>query len=89
MTDPIALPARLTLAEVSAELARLLPLLQAADEPVLDASALRELDTATLALLLACQRQAQAAGRALRVTGAPEKLGQLARLYQVETLLGL
>ena len=89
MTDPIALPARLTLAEVSAELARLLPLLQAADEPVLDASALQDLDTATLALLLACQRQAQAAGRALRVTGAPAKLGQLARLYQVETLLGL
>ena len=77
------------MAESSAELSRLLPLLQQADEPVLDASGLLELDTAALAVLLACQRQAQAAGRQLRVTAAPPKLAQLARLYGVDPLLGL
>jgi phospholipid transport system transporter-binding protein len=85
----ITLPPRLTMAESSAELSRLLPLLQRADEPVLDASGLRELDTAALAVLLACQRQAQAAGRQLRVTAAPPKLAQLAQLYGVDPLLGL
>ena len=89
MSSPLALPARLTMGEASAELNRLLPLLHAAAEPVLDASALQALDTAALALLMACQRQAQAAGRTLRVTGAPPKLGQLARLYGVESLLSL
>ena len=86
---PIALPQRLTMSEASAELARLQPLLRAAAEPVLDASALQQLDTAAIALLLACQRDAAAAGRRLRVDNPPPKLGQLARLYGVESLLGL
>ena len=86
---PIALPQRLTMSEASAELARLQPLLQAAAEPVLDASALQDLDTAAIALLLACQRDAAAAGRSLRIDKPPPKLGQLARLYGVESLLGL
>jgi phospholipid transport system transporter-binding protein len=47
------------------------------------------LDSAAVALLLDCQRQALARGKTLRVTGAPAKLGQLARLYGVEALLGL
>ena len=85
----IALPQRLTMGEAAAELVRLQPLLQAADEAVLDASALCELDTAAIALLLACQRQAAAAGRTLRVSSPPPKLGQLAQLYGVESLLGL
>ena len=89
MSSSLALPARLTMGEAHAELSRLLPLLQVAIEPVLDASALQDLDTAALALLMACQRQAQAAGHILRVTGAPPKLGQLARLYGVAPLLGL
>ena len=42
-----------------------------------------------MALLLDCQRQAQDRGKTLRVTGAPAKLGQLARLYGVAELLGL
>jgi phospholipid transport system transporter-binding protein len=85
----IALPARLTMSEVGAELARLQPLLAADSAPVLDASALQVLDTAAIALLLACQRQVKAAGRTLKVVGAPPKLGQLARLYGVEGLAGL
>ena len=83
------LPARLTMSEVGAELARLQPLLQADPAPVLDASGLQALDTAAIALLLACQRQAKGLGRSLQVVGAPPKLGQLARLYGVEGLAGL
>jgi phospholipid transport system transporter-binding protein len=86
---PIALPERLTMSEARATLARLEPLLAAAAEPVIDASALIELDTAAVALLLDCQRQAHARGRVLRVTGAPAKLSQLAQLYGVDVLLGL
>lgn len=85
----IALPQRLTMSDAAAELARLGPLLQAASEPVIDASALQVLDTAALALLLACQRQVRARGLELRLTGAPPKLAQLAQLYGVEALLAL
>ena len=85
----IGLPERLTMADASATLARLAPLLRAAADPVLDASALREMDTAALALLLACQRQAAGQGRRLQLTGAPPKLKQLAQLYGVDALLGL
>jgi phospholipid transport system transporter-binding protein len=85
----ISLPERLTMADARATLARLQPLLAAADEPVIDASALQDLDSAAVAVLLACQRQAHGGGKTLRVSGAPAKLGQLARLYGVEALLGL
>ena len=85
----IALPARITMAEARATLALLRPQLQAADNPVIDASGLAALDTAALALLLDCQRQAQARGKQLQVVGAPAKLGQLATLYGVGELLGL
>ena len=85
----ISLPERLTMAEARATLARLTPLLASADEPVIDASALRELDSAAVALLLSCQRVAQARGKQLRIDGAPARLGQLAQLYGVSELLGL
>lgn len=88
VAEPIALPERLTITEASATLARLAPQLQAATVPVIDAAPLHELDTAALAVLLACQRQAHARGLTLAVTGAPPKLEQLARLYGVEALLG-
>jgi phospholipid transport system transporter-binding protein len=86
---PISLPERVTMAEASATLLRLQPLLAAADDPVIDASMLRDLDSAAVAVLLDCQRQAHARGKTLRVTGAPAKLGQLAQLYGVALLLGL
>ncbi len=85
----IALPARITMNDAPATLAQLQPLLQAADAPVIDASALADLDTAAIALLLDCRRQAQAAGKALQVVGAPAKLAQLATLYGVADLLAL
>ena len=85
----IALPERLTMADARATLERLAPLLAAADQPVIDASALHDLDSAAVAVLLACQRQAHARGKALQVSGAPAKLSQLAELYGVAPLLGL
>lgn len=85
----IRLPARLTMAEARATLADLQPRLAAAAQPVIDASALEDLDTAALAVLLDCQRQAGAQGRRLQVLGAPPKLGQLARLYGVAGLLAI
>ena len=85
----IALPARITMAEASATLAMLQPLLAAADAPVIDAAPLAELDTAALAVLLDCRRQAMARGKALQVVGVPAKLRQLATLYGVADLLGL
>lgn len=89
VSTPISLPERVTMSEARATLLRLQPLLAVADEPVIDASALQDLDSAAVAVLLDCQRQAHARGKTLRVTGAPAKLGQLARLYGVEALLGL
>lgn len=85
----ISMPERVTMAEAHATLARLQPLLQAADEPVIDAAPLQALDSSAVALLLACQRAAQARGKRIRVTGAPPKLSQLAKLYGVSELLGL
>ena len=85
----IALPARITMNDARATLAQLQPLLQAADPPVIDATALVDLDTAAIALLLDCRRQAQAGGKVLQVVGAPPKLAQLATLYGVADLLAL
>ena len=85
----IALPARLTISEAKATLAQLEQALASSDAtPVLDAAPLHELDTSAVAVLLACQRAAQAAGKQLSVQGAPAKLVQLATLYGVEGLIG-
>ena len=85
----VALPARLTMADAHAALADIGPRLATAAEAVLDASALVDLDSAALALLLDCRRQVLARGGQLRITGAPPKLRQLATLYGVGELLGL
>ena len=85
----VALPARVTMAEARAALADISPRLAAADAPVLDASALAELDSAALALLLECRRQVLARGAALQISGAPPKLQQLAALDGVGELLGI
>jgi phospholipid transport system transporter-binding protein len=53
----------------------------------LDATGLEQFDTSVLAVLLACKRQTQAAGKRLTLAGCPEKLLALARLYGVEALL--
>ena len=84
------LPAVATLAE-AATLAASLPAAVAAGTGALhiDASALKEVDSSTLALLLQARRLAQAAGRTVVVESAPPKLQQLARLYGLDGLLPL
>ncbi len=84
------LPATATLQEVAA-LAATLPAAVAEGSGVLhvDASALRSVDSSTLALLLQARRLAQAAGRTVVVDSAPPKLLQLAQLYGVDELLSL
>ncbi|MBL0090099.1 MAG: STAS domain-containing protein [Ideonella sp.] len=85
----LALPAVLTMAEARGTLASLEAALQADSQPVIDASALQTLDTAAVAVLLQCRRLAAAAGKPLKIAGAPPKLAELARLYGVDEVLDL
>ena len=82
------LPAQATL-EQAATLAAGLPQALAGSTGVfrVDASALQDVDSSTIALLLQAQRLAQAAGRGFEVTGLPPKLLALASLYGVDSLL--
>ena len=54
---------------------------------VVDAGNLAQFDSAALAVLLECHRQASAWGRAFTVRNAPPKLVALAKLYGVDVLL--
>lgn len=91
----LVLPTVLTEAEAAGALRMLTQALrQAAGAPaaqagpvVVDASALQAFDSSALAVLLACRREAQAAGRAFAVRGLPERLRVLAGLYGVQELL--
>ncbi len=85
----LSLPERLTLGECQ----RVLALLdrEAALHPdayiVLDAAPLTVFDSSALALLLELRRRQGAGGKALRVSGWPSRLNQLAQLYGVRGLL--
>ncbi len=83
----IVLPPVLTMADAGATLAQLQQAIAADPAPVLDASGLQTLDTAAIAVLLDCRRNAVAAGKTLRLVGLPVKLTQLAKLYGVDALL--
>jgi phospholipid transport system transporter-binding protein len=82
------LPEQATL-EQAAALAATLPAAVASANGDLrvDASALKQFDSATIALLMQARRLAQAAGRGFAVDHLPAQLAQLARLYGVEELL--
>lgn len=86
----IALPAQLTLREAQAALRTLLPAIEASSEsPVtLDAAPLQDIDSAVLAVLLECKRQAQRRQGDIRVVNVPARLDKLARLYGVTEVLG-
>ena len=58
-----------------------------ANAVVLDASALRQFDSSALAVMLACRREAMAAGKTFAVQGLPARLAQLAGLYGVAELV--
>lgn len=83
----LALPAVLTMAEARATLAQLEPQIAAQADPVIDASGLITLDSAAVSVLLGCRRAALAAGKTVRIEGAPAKLAALATLYGVSDLL--
>lgn len=55
----------------------------------IDCSALAQVDSAAVAVLLAWQRAAARRGQALALTGVPPQLQSLASLYGVDGLLGL
>lgn len=53
----------------------------------LDATVLRDFDSAVLAVILECKRRALALGHALELVAAPAKLEDLARVYGLTELL--
>lgn len=87
----LLLPAKLTNQEAHAALAMLSQALKREPGPqaVIDASSLQQFDSAALAVLLECRRQAQAWGKQFSVRNTPAKLAALAKLYGVESLLVL
>ena len=87
----LRLPETLTVDDATAALAGLAQALQGETgaTAAVDASGLQRFDSAALAVLLACRRLAQAAGKGFAVHGAPPKLAELARLYGLDALLTL
>lgn len=86
----LLLPATVTAREATDTLRLLLQGLKgeaAGAAVVIDASHLSQFDSSALALLLECQRTADAWGKSFELRGAPAKLRSLARLYGVDTLL--
>lgn len=85
----LLLPATLTVREARDTLRMLAQALERekAGPVAVDAAQLIQFDSVALAVLLECQRLAQAFGRGFEVRGAPSKLAALARLYGVESLL--
>ncbi len=87
----LSLPAALTLREARSALATLAQAIASATGPTIavDASALTQIDSASLAVLLECRRLAQGRQRGFEVHHPPGRLVDLARLYGVADLLGL
>lgn len=84
----LRLPATLTLHQARATTESLEQAIAAHPSPVrIDAASLTSFDSSALAVLLACQRSAQAAGKSCQLVHAPPKLKALAALYGVDGLL--
>ena len=85
----LLLPATVTAREARDTLRLLSQALQREPEKdvVVDAGNLQRFDSAALAVLLECQRLAQAWGKGFALRHAPPKLAALARLYGVDALL--
>jgi len=76
--------------ENAAQALRESPQTGAADQSVdVDLSALADADSATLAVLIAWAAQARTRGAKLNYRHAPQALANLARLCEVDSLLGL
>jgi phospholipid transport system transporter-binding protein len=87
----LVLPETVTVAEARDVLQMLIQTVRRdrGDALTIDASALKEFDTAAVAVLLECLRQAKAWGMRFVVKGAPAKLVELAALYGVAELLAI
>jgi phospholipid transport system transporter-binding protein len=85
----LTLPAALTLRDARVALATLEPAIAQTDEATItvDAGALSQIDSASLAVLLQCRRLAEERQRGFEVLNAPARLVELARLYGVAELL--
>ena len=85
----LVLPAELTHAQASTCLGMLREAARAAqaDMVLVDASALVRFDSAALAVLLECRREALHDGKGFAVRGLPPRLHELAQLYGVAELL--
>jgi len=87
----LLLPATVTLSEARDALRMLAQALRREPDThvVIDASGLQQFDSAVLAVLLECQRLAQAWGKGFSVRHTPPKLAALARMYGVDNLIRL
>ncbi|MBU6194775.1 MAG: STAS domain-containing protein [Burkholderiales bacterium] len=87
----LELPLRLTMQEATTVLGGLRQSIAQAQgaEVRLCASALRELDTAAISVLLQCRRQARERGLSLVLESVPQQLAALMALYGVAELFGL
>ncbi len=85
----LLLPATITHREARDTLRMLAQALQRepGTEVVVNAGGLQQFDSSALAVLLECERLAQAWGKQFAVKQAPAKLGALAKLYGVDVLL--
>ena len=85
----LVLPVDLTRNQANACLKMLLQGLQSEPGPVVvvDATALNRFDSAALAVLLECRREALSEGKQFAVQGMPAGLAGMAGLYGVDALL--
>ena len=85
----LLLPETLTLSEASDTVRLMETALKRETEPllVIDASQLKRFDSSALAVLLECRRLAGDWGKRFAVRELPTQLGDLARLYGIDTLL--
>ncbi len=85
----LVLPTELTQRQAAGCLRMLVQTLRQVREGVIlvDASALQSFDSAVLAVLLECRREAKAMGKSFAVRGLPTRLRELAVLYGVAELL--
>ena len=86
MSD-LHLPERLTHQEAPACLATLVARLPAEGAVCVDASVLRDFDSAALATLLALRRRLHQQGRLLSLSRVPPRLAELVALYGVGELM--
>ena len=84
----LSLPATLTHAHATAQLARWEPQLSRLHgEPVtVDCAALEHFDSAALALVWELARRARAHGSTFQLRGVPQRLHDLAAVYGLETI---